>query len=698
LRAIVAAVLLVLLLFAPRAFAAPAAEIDASTKHLWLAPHLDVYEDTTAKLDLAGVTGPGIAARFTPYEGRVGPNLAYTSSALWVRFAIENTSDVPMERWLVVDVPFVEHMEVFRDGEPPATQGVLHPRSERELPRRSYSFRIALAPHQTRTVHVRCWGYAEIMLPLQLWELGALGEADQQRATFSALCLGVMLAMAIYNAFLFLYVRDRSHLYYAGYVIGIGLWCMCIDGSLLDVLPDRVQVLPHWVNLVTAIPALMLAGLFVRGVLSLPSSHPRLDRALLASLALMWPGPLAYLLGIIDYRLQNIVARPAFIVAILVQIAASVVRWRDGLARAAYVLFGWLALFGMVLYVQLALFGRIPVVPPPLSFGYSVEAILLSLALAGATRERAKQVEDRGREVSSLNEELRHQVAERSRELTEALARAEGTVSPASLGVGDVFDGRYRVVRELGRGGMGAVFDVERTRDGGHFALKVVTASLSAKNAARVAREAEIGARLRHENLVSIVDVGIAAGGTPFLVMELVRGGSMEEQRRRFGDVAWAVALLRQIATGLRELHAGGVVHRDLKPGNVLLVDGQRGGTPTAKISDFGISSREATPQNLTEEGALLGTPVYMPPEAWLEPARHASADLFSFGVLAYEALTGRSPFAVPAILLARAGQPVPQPTPLEGVSEAVARLVIACLQAEPSKRPTAREVADGLS
>jgi len=374
------------------------------------------------------------------------------------------------------------------------------------------------------------------------------------------------------------------------------------------------------------------------------------------------------------------------------------VRWRDGVTRAAYVLFAWLAVFGIVLFVQLALLGRIPVVPPPLSFGYSIEAILLSLALANATRERAKQVEDRGREVSLLNEELRRQVAERSRELTEALARAEGTVSPTSLTAGDVFDGRYRVTRELGRGGMGAVYEVERTRDGRHFALKVVTAALSAKNAARLAREAEIGARLQHPNLVSIVDVGIAAGGTPFLVMELVQGGSLEEQRPRFGDVAWAVALLQQIATGLLELHSGGVVHRDLKPANVLLVDGQRGGAPVAKISDFGISSREATPQNLTEEGALLGTPVYMPPEAWLEPARHPSADVFSFGVLAYEALTGRTPFPVPAILLVRARQPIPQPAPIEGVAEAISKLVVACLQAEPSKRPTAKEVADGLS
>ena len=158
---IVAAVVLLLLFWATSALAAPVAQIDSSTRHMWLASHLDVLEDTTARLDLAEVTSPDVAARFKPFEGTVGPNYTYTSSALWVRFAVENASDVPIERWLVADVPFVEHIEVFRDGEPPAIQGVLHPRDERELPRRSYSFRIALAPHQTRVVHVRSWGTAE---------------------------------------------------------------------------------------------------------------------------------------------------------------------------------------------------------------------------------------------------------------------------------------------------------------------------------------------------------------------------------------------------------------------------------------------------------------------------------------------------------------------------------------------------------
>jgi hypothetical protein len=331
---------------------------------------------------------------------------------------------------------------------------------------------------------------------------------------------------------------------------------------------------------------------------------------------------------------------------------------------------------------------------------------------------RVVDVEARRREVDALNDELRRQVAERSRELTEALARSEGSVTPAALEVGDTFDGRYRVTRALGRGGMGAVYEVERTRDGKKLALKVVTGAMSAKHAARFAREAEIGARLQHENLVSIVDVGIAAGATPFLVMELVQGGSLEDRRARFGDAAWARPIVRQIAAGLAGLHGNRIVHRDLKPGNVLLVDNGDAGAPLAKISDFGISrfgalddgsevdvegatmtpgAANARPRDLTETGGLMGTPVYMPPEAWFGPAKHPSADVFSLGVLAYEALTGRSPFAVPPVLLVRSRQPIPTPAPLDGVDGRVASLVLACLRVEPLDRPRAREVAEAL-
>jgi hypothetical protein len=330
--------------------------------------------------------------------------------------------------------------------------------------------------------------------------------------------------------------------------------------------------------------------------------------------------------------------------------------------------------------------------------------------MAGVEREL---VAERERTESILKREVGHQVAERSRELGKALSGKEASLAPRVLAPGDRFHTRYRVVRPLGEGGMGAVYEVERLTDSQRLALKVITGS--GTNAARFAREAEIGARVHHANLVSIVDVGIAEGGAPFLVMELVKGDSLEDRRARFGDAAWALPILRQIADGLVALHESAVVHRDLKPGNVLLAG--EGDAIVAKISDFGISrfgqldpadaispdaaTIDMSPvRPLTGTGALLGTPFYMAPEA----ARggrslDASADMFAFGILAYEAITGRFPFTTPPVLLALAGQALPRAAPMveAGIDGGVRDCVLACLSEDAAARPSARRVREAL-
>ncbi|MGZ3456362.1 MAG: protein kinase domain-containing protein [Polyangiales bacterium] len=337
------------------------------------------------------------------------------------------------------------------------------------------------------------------------------------------------------------------------------------------------------------------------------------------------------------------------------------------------------------------------------------EADALNVQLAG----RVQLLEERARENAVLSDELRRQIADRSQRLAEALARI-GALPERSLSMrsGDEVHGRYRVVRRLGQGGMGSVHEVERLTDGKHFALKVLTSATSGVALARLAREAQVAAEVAHENLVSMVDVDVSESGALYLVMELIDGASLADHHERFGDVPWALEILRQTASGLSALHARGIVHRDLKPANVLVT---REGK--AKIADFGIAridgdssdqalatTASADPalmptasQPLTRTGMWMGTPLYMAPELARGASTAAvSSDLWSFGVIAYELVTGKFPFASPPVLEALAGRHVPRPD-FAGLPADIALVLARCCDEDPAARPTATEVVAAL-
>jgi hypothetical protein len=338
------------------------------------------------------------------------------------------------------------------------------------------------------------------------------------------------------------------------------------------------------------------------------------------------------------------------------------------------------------------------------------------LESARVTLERkVDELASQGDAIRTLNTELRHQVVERSRELAELLLGT--SFREANLTQGELFAGRYRIVRPLGAGGMGAVYEAVRVSDDKPCALKVMLQVTSGAEAARFAREAEIAAKLDHPNLSAVRDVGLVDGRLYF-VMDLVEGGSLESNREHFGDPAWALPLLAQIARGLAALHENGVVHRDLKPANVLL--DMSSSAPVARICDFGIARladafgdtqavpdplAETRPANeksdrrrLTQSGVMVGTPLYMPPEA----ARGESAfpgDVFSFGLVAYEMLTGLTPFKKPPMMLAMEGRYEP-PSPLHrnGVPANVAAILARCFAADPTARPRATQLAEVLA
>jgi serine/threonine-protein kinase len=252
----------------------------------------------------------------------------------------------------------------------------------------------------------------------------------------------------------------------------------------------------------------------------------------------------------------------------------------------------------------------------------------------------------------------------------------------------------------------------------------VLTRATTGTALARLAREAQIAAQLSHERLVLIADVDVSETGALYIVMELVEGATLADLHERYGDTAWALSVLRQMAEGLAALHAGRVVHRDLKPGNVLVARPGDPVDPGVKIVDFGIarlgneddgggeasiSPYAATgvpgegagvERGLTETGIVLGTPGYMAPEL-ARGTRDAkpSSDIWAFGVIAHELLTGALPFAQPPLLDAIARRPWPAPPALDPARHppAVAALVARCLDARPDARPTAAECVAAL-
>jgi hypothetical protein len=215
-----------------------------------------------------------------------------------------------------------------------------------------------------------------------------------------------------------------------------------------------------------------------------------------------------------------------------------------------------------------------------------VEADRLNAELQG----QIGALERRNREVGHLNDELRRQISARSRELADSLARgAPIPIAAQRLAPGDVLAERYRIVREIGRGGMGIVYAGERITDGRKVAVKALSGNkVAGAGLARFAREAQITAEIAHPNLVALLDVEMSPTAGLYLVMELVEGASLVDRVSSFGDVAFARTVLGGVARGLAALHARGIVHRDLKPANVLLAESASG--PLAKIADFGIA------------------------------------------------------------------------------------------------------------
>lgn len=264
--------------------------------------------------------------------------------------------------------------------------------------------------------------------------------------------------------------------------------------------------------------------------------------------------------------------------------------------------------------------------------------------------------------------------------------------------LGSVFESKYRIEAELGSGAMGTVLLARHVKVGRAFAIKLLHTSLSsnANMCERFQREAQLAGRLHHRNCVSVVDVG-THDGRAFIVMELAAGTSLASMLKLDGQPltqARAFALLRQLCDGLDHAHSLGLIHRDLKPDNIIVdKDG------TARIVDFGIALlREGPDSRLTGAGMILGTPQYMAPEVAMGRGYDHRVDLFALGVLCYEMFTGEMPFGGSGVdaVLASISMPTPAMMNVDPLIEAFThKLMAKTPMARPSSARHARELLD---
>jgi serine/threonine-protein kinase len=255
------------------------------------------------------------------------------------------------------------------------------------------------------------------------------------------------------------------------------------------------------------------------------------------------------------------------------------------------------------------------------------------------------------------------------------------------IGRDTLIDGRYRVAHRLGSGGMADVWCAEDEQLGRRVALKLLAGRFAEDDAfrERFRREAQAAAGLQHPNIVGIFDRG-EWDGTPYIAMEFISGPTLKQLVREAGPLepGRAIDLTIQVLRALRYAHKHGIVHRDIKPQNVILDE-----EGAAKVADFGIAHAGAS--ELTETGSIVGTAQYLSPEQAQGQPVSPRSDLYSVGIVLYELLTGRPPFEasspVTVALKQVSERPVPPSQLHPGISPALESVVLRALEKDPARR-----------
>ncbi len=283
-------------------------------------------------------------------------------------------------------------------------------------------------------------------------------------------------------------------------------------------------------------------------------------------------------------------------------------------------------------------------------------------------------------------------------------------VAPDDSLIGFVFADKYRIVRQIGRGGMGVVYEAEHMQLAKRVAIKLMLEKYAddAEAIARFQREALAASRIGNPHIIDVSDIGTAPDGRSFVVMELLNGMPLSQVLELTGPMKpWrAIAIMRQVLRAVGAAHAKGIIHRDLKPDNIFLI-GQDEQQDFVKLLDFGISKvldidEQIAFTKLTTTGVVMGTPLYMAPEQALGDVVEAAADIYACGVILYELLAGKPPFegATYAVLVGKLLTAEPQSLAAvrPGLPLALVNAVHRALEKEPQRRfRTAEQFAASL-
>ncbi|MDX2055697.1 MAG: protein kinase [Polyangiaceae bacterium] len=332
-----------------------------------------------------------------------------------------------------------------------------------------------------------------------------------------------------------------------------------------------------------------------------------------------------------------------------------------------------------------------------LALSQSWVAVLIGIAIGAGVGAALGSLSDKvaHQQLIRTFEQNRISALERGLELRGQTKDAAGDLSGSTLG------GKYRILRRIGSGGIGAVYAAEHVALGSRVAIKVLrgAAAADASEIARLRREAQVQVSIKHPNVVRTLDLDQMPDGSIYVVMELLRGVSVAERLQRRGPLtpAFAVPIFIQVCRALAAAHQLGVVHRDLKPANVFICEDD-----SAKVLDFGMS-KFAEADTLTEHGYTLGTPEYMSPEQCIGAPVESRTDLYALGVLMYEALTGELPIQTRnrRDLLELHQRTVPpsmrERRPDLDIPQALDNAVMMCLAKRAAERPASARELEGL-